>query len=88
MFQVIWLQTALDELATAWTQADSTLRKAITEAVRLIDQALETAPEEQGESRDQGRRIYFQVPLGITFTIDDTTSTVRVLHVWTIRERS
>lgn len=37
MFQVEWIQSALDELARLWTQADSSSRQALTGPVaRLI----------------------------------------------------
>jgi hypothetical protein len=41
MFQVEWLQSALDELAAIWMQADSALRQAITVATHQIDQLLQ-----------------------------------------------
>ena len=36
MFQVVWLQTALNELASVWMQAGSTQRMAITEAAQQL----------------------------------------------------
>lgn len=85
MFQVVWLQTALEELATVWALADSEGRKAFTAAAHNIDLRLKANPHEQGESRDEGERIFFASPLGITFEIKDQYSIVRVLHVWDIR---
>jgi len=40
MFHVRWLQTALNELTTLWTQANSEVRKEITAAAHELDQAL------------------------------------------------
>jgi len=51
MFRVRWEETALNELASAWTQANSALRKAITAATNLIDPQLRKAHHQQGESR-------------------------------------
>jgi WD40 repeat protein len=62
MFRVEWLQSALDELATIWTQADSAERQAITRATHLIDQQLQQDPDNQGESRPKGRRVLFAPP--------------------------
>ena len=38
MFQVEWLQIALDELTSVWTQADSIQRHAITAASHVLEQ--------------------------------------------------
>jgi hypothetical protein len=88
MYQVVWLQTALDELTMIWTQADSTQRQTITTAANKIDQLLDTDPNNQGESRDRGRRFLYIPPLGLTFEVHRQQSTVRVLHVWFVRQRS
>ena len=40
MFRVVWLRTALDELARAWTSADTTLRQAITAVINTVDHLL------------------------------------------------
>jgi hypothetical protein len=88
MFQVVWLQTALNELAAAWMSADSALRKAITAATQTIDRALEADPHNQGESRSPGQRFLFQPPLGLTFEVRHESGVVRVLHVWIVRPRA
>jgi len=85
MFQVVWLQKALDELATMWTKADSALRQAITSAAHIIDQTLQFQPETHGESRPGGERVFFVHPLGITFTIFPDHDMVVIVHVWDIR---
>jgi hypothetical protein len=84
MFHVVWLQTALDELAAIWTAADSPVRQAITAATHAIDQELQRDPH-QGESRPGGSRVFFVHPLGIQFRVAEDSSTVRVFHVWDIR---
>ncbi len=40
MFQVEWLQDAVDELAAIWMQADSIQRRAITESTNAVDREL------------------------------------------------
>ena len=47
MFRVDWLQTALDELARLWTNADSVLRQSLTSASHEIDQRLRADPNNQ-----------------------------------------
>lgn len=55
MFSVRWEGQALNELAAVWTEADSVMRRDITAASRRIDLLLQGNPEQQGESRSQGR---------------------------------
>ncbi|NLX97421.1 MAG: hypothetical protein GXY83_14730 [Rhodopirellula sp.] len=88
MFQVEWLQSALDELTTVWTDANSSLREAISSAVYQIDQLLSSDPEEQGESREEARRILLLSPLGVLFRVEDNSRRVTVFHVWLFRKRS
>lgn len=87
MFQVEWLQSALDELAAIWMNADSGLRQAITAAAHQIDLILETDPLGESESRPEGRRVLFVSPLGLTFRIEADGQTVTVLRVWLFRTR-
>jgi hypothetical protein len=88
MFRVEWLQSALDELAAVWMQADSTLRQQITIASHQIDLRLETDPVGQSESRPEGRRVLFEYPLAVIFRLEQDEQTVTVLHVWRFRKRT
>ena len=87
MFQVVWLQVALDELMTLWMQADATLRQAITAASHAVDQRLASDPLNEGESRPGGSRITFVPPLAVRFQIEADGQTVTVLHVRVFRRR-
>lgn len=87
MYRVRWEEAALDELTALWTDADSALRRLITDTVAQIDRQLETAPLAQSESRSEGRRVLFSSPLGILFRIEADGQTVSVLHVWLFRVR-
>jgi hypothetical protein len=87
MFSVRWEETALNQLATIWTAADSALRKTITATTSQIDQQLQTDPLGPSESRPGGRRILFLSPLGILFRIEADGHTVSVLRVWLFRRR-
>jgi hypothetical protein len=87
MYRVVWLQTALNELADLWTKADSEQRRSITAAVRSVDRQLEVDPEQQGESRSNDLRVFFQPPLGIVYQVDESQHLVRVLRAWILRSR-
>lgn len=81
MFRVDWLESALDELTTLWTGADSSLRMAITAATYAVEQRLRADAPNEGESRAAGRRITFAPPLAVTFEIEPDGVTATVLHV-------
>jgi hypothetical protein len=85
MFEVVWRQTALDHLASAWMRADSAMRQDITQATQEIDRQLKANPRELGESRASGQRIFFHPPLGVAFEVDVEHSLVRVLFAWSFR---
>ena len=87
MFRVDWLQSALNELADLWTQADSDQRQVITEACHAIEQRLARDPEQESESRPAGRRITFAPPLAATYRIEEDERTVTVVHVRMFRHR-
>jgi len=86
-FLVIWSQVALDSITFAWSEAPSELRHAILKAWRRIDDVLAENPEEVGESRDDGRRIWFEYPLGVLFRVNVENKEVRLLQVWTFKKR-
>jgi hypothetical protein len=88
MFRVEWLQSALDELAAVWMQADSTLRQQITIASHQIDLRLETDPVGQSESRPEGRRVLFEYSLAVFFRLEQDEETVTVLHIWRFRKKT
>ena len=88
MFRVEWLQSALDELTRLWTQADATLRQALTAASHAIDQRLQSDPLQEGESRFRGRRITFVPPLAVTFRVEADGQTVTVVEIRLFRRRS
>lgn len=87
MFRVDWLQSALDELTTLWTSADSDDRVAITAATHVIERRLKANAPNEGESRPGGRRIIFAAPLAVTFRIEPDRITATVMHVRLFRRR-
>ncbi len=87
MFQVEWLEQAVEELARIWLRAESDQRRAITEASNTIDRELQTDPFRQSESRDDEHRVLFARPLGVYFKVDMQQRVVGVGHVWYFRQR-
>jgi hypothetical protein len=53
MFEVRWIQSALDELMERWMEADSRLRAAITTSVNVIDVRLARNPLTEGKARSE-----------------------------------
>jgi len=87
MFKVEWLQDAIDDLTRLWINAGSNDRARITTAVRAIDKLLESAPNEQGESREANERVLFAFPLGVEIEVLIDQRIVRVLHLWHVGRR-
>jgi hypothetical protein len=87
MFTIRWKQSAVNELATLWTQADSDQRKAITAATHHIERQLKQHPQDTGESRGDRDRVWWVFPLGVRFEVDEASSRVRVLQIWSFRRR-
>jgi len=82
-FTVVWQRRAEGELAAIWTNAED--RNAVSSAADMIDTALRSDPQLQGESRCDTIRIMFVTPLGVYFEVFEDDRLVRVLGVWRIR---
>ncbi len=80
-FSVRWKETATNELAVLWTDADSVGRRELTAAAHEIDRTLQLNPIAVGESRAEGRRIAFFGPLAVTFIVEPHDVVVRVLRI-------
>lgn len=87
MFRVEWLQSALNDLTSAWLKADPDGRREITLAANQIENALKNDPEEQGESRTKGRRILFVKPLAAVFRIYPAQKLVIISGIWRFGRR-
>ncbi len=85
-FTVVWKPEAERRLATIWTNAGD--RNAIARAAGVIDRTLLSRPESVGESRNQGRRILLEPPLGVVYRVSPPDRTVTVLTVWAYERRS
>ena len=58
MFTLDWTQTAYDSLWAMTIRANALDRPRIAAAVDEIDRALRIDPENEGESGEEGRRIF------------------------------
>jgi len=87
MFQVVWHQGAVNDLAEIWNQSDPALRQAVTRAAHAVDQALKDDPAGVGESREAGIRVMFESPLGVRFKVDQDSQTVVVGQIWRMPPR-
>lgn len=89
MFQVEWLQSALDELAEGWNRSDSSERKAMTVACHEVDQWLRADPLGEGEARMHAQqRIAFLPPLAVSYHVDRDNRMVTIFHVRLFRRRT
>ena len=79
-YQVFWVPDAEQDLAAIWLDADD--RRQVTNAAHAIDSTLQIDPESAGESRDEGRRIFWEPPLGVIFVVSEPDRRVSVLNVW------
>lgn len=78
MYRVEWFEMAVNKLADIWINATPSLRSDITAASHRIENTLRRKPMETGESRDEGRRIYFEPPLVIMYKIVRPSSVIIV----------
>lgn len=85
-YAVRWSRQALDALAQLWLD-NPAQRAEFTQATATIDQLLLVNPHEQGESRDDGRRILFVPPLIVIFSVDADHNVVRMLSVRHLKRR-
>jgi plasmid stabilization system protein ParE len=85
-YTVFWSTIAESQLAEIWlTSAD---RNAVAKAAHEIDERLRADAENQGESRDHGRRFLFLPPLAVYFRVFDDDRRVYVVSVREIRPRT
>jgi plasmid stabilization system protein ParE len=87
MFDLVWTEHALDDLADVWVAVDPATRDRIEAGINQLNADLRQNPNEVGESRDNNRRIGFAGPLIVVFRVDAKARTVRVNHAWVSAKR-
>jgi hypothetical protein len=79
-YQVVWLPSALEELAAIWLAASD--RASVTAASHRIDRRLTINPLTEGESRDsEAERIAFEPPLQVLVRVSEYDRMVWVTAV-------
>jgi hypothetical protein len=81
-YRLRWKRSALEELADLWTDADSSDRREINQALSSIEHELARTPLQAGESRPAGNRIVLEPPIAVVFNVDPDKQQVRVLQIW------
>jgi hypothetical protein len=85
---VKWKGVALDQLANIYVAATPADRHEIEATVMRINAALAADPWHLGESRSKNRRVWFEYPLTVVFTILPAEQRVLVTHVARLRPRA
>jgi hypothetical protein len=88
MFEVIWSDTALEELADVWVAVSPAARGEVEAAVTGINNRLADDPTVDSESRPDGSYVTFLWPIGVKIWISPAARTVQVGHFWTHRRFS
>jgi ParE toxin of type II toxin-antitoxin system, parDE len=81
MFALIWLSTALDQLADAYVAANSEDRARMAAGIEALNARLRADPLSVGESRVGGFRVDFVPRLAILFHVSETDRIVRVVRL-------
>jgi hypothetical protein len=79
-YTVLWKPEAERRLAELWLNAVD--RNAVTQAANEIDRRLQTNPDQEGESRSDGRRLLLVNPLAVLFEVVPDDRIVYGLTVW------
>jgi len=79
-YTILWVSAAEAALAAIWLNAED--RTEITRAAYELEELLRRDPENEGESREEGRRILLEAPLGVKYRVFPQDRIVRILDVW------
>ena len=85
IYQVRWSQAAINELTTAWMNADQEKRRAITAAAHQIDLILQHDPANKCESRPQDQRVFMHAPVGVLFEVQERLGVAWINQAWVFR---
>ncbi len=87
IYDVVWLDEAIQELRRSWQAADPAAQAAVDRAVPRINDRLAIAPYTQGETRPpHDARIAFELPVRVLYRVEGARNTVTVLHAAIIRK--
>lgn len=85
-YTVLWKPTAEIALAGYWVEADSDLKRAITETTDAIDVGLRKDPYAISESRKGTERIVVEPPIVLAIDVLEEDCQVIVLSVRVVPE--
>lgn len=85
MIPVDWADEALDSAMEIWMAAGD--RNAVSDAIEAIDRELARNAANAGESRPDGQRVTYALPLGVRYEVLDGPPRVRVVACWEVRKR-
>jgi hypothetical protein len=88
IFRIVWLKQATSEAHQLWTEANDVYRIEIRGAIEDLHNALQSDPQEEGESRYASRRIIFRWPLFAVYDIDEDRGIVWIVSVGRLRGSS
>lgn len=81
MYTVEWLRAAMEEMDDLFLLENEAMQFRLVAIVRGIERALAGAPNELGESRDEGGRLAFFELLAVRFVVDESLRSVRITGV-------
>ncbi len=79
-YTVVWVPSAVQELAKIWNQ--SSARQSVADAADEIDRELSRSPERVGVDWGDGQRYLNVAPLAVIFTVATDDRLVTVFDVW------
>ncbi len=85
-YTVVWSKAAEEKLANLWL--DDEQREQITRATNEIDQRLQQDPQNEGESRENDRRVLIVPPLAVYFRVSVADRVVQVLTIRRVKRRT
>ena len=78
-YTVVWRRRAQGQLAALWIRAAN--KDAVAGYAEQIDRILERNPNDQGESRGGGVRLWFHRPISVLFQVDESAKRVTVVAI-------
>jgi hypothetical protein len=84
-FAVIWALDAVRQLNLL--VAAAAVPVTVQEAARWVDYALRRVPNDLGESREPGLRVWYGDVLGVYYHVDEAVMRVTVLAIGPARRR-
>lgn len=86
MSEVIWSESAMDQLAEFYVSLNPIERNRLFQIVASLNEILAENSQFIGESREGNRRIHFVPPLAVTYSVIPfgpiRVDKIRILNFW------